>query len=262
MPDKQTRHSSELNGPAKAHLAGNSLMLEICVDSLDLALAAARGGADRIELCGPLYGGGITPSAGVAAAARNMIDLPLAMLVRPRIGLFTVSAAEFEVMRRDVLYAGEIGMNLVVLGILRQDRRVDVERTRELVELAGPMQVTFHRGFDEAPDPKQALNDVIATGAARVLTSGGSADALQGAASVSRLQQAAHGRVTMLLCGGIRVSTIRRALAIAQVQEVHAALRSNLGPHHADHPLSRSELDKFTAAVAGLKSQMRGDRPS
>jgi copper homeostasis protein len=110
-----------------------------------------------------------------------MIDLPLAMLVRAGIGPFIAFAAEFEVMRRDVLYAREFGMDIVVIGILREEGDVDVEPTSELVALAKPMRVTFHRAFDAAADQNQALADVIQTGAARILTSGASFTALQGA---------------------------------------------------------------------------------
>ncbi len=252
MPDPLTSKNSIQNGLAK-----DGLVLEICVDSLDLALAAARGGADRIELCGPLHDGGITPSAGVAAAARAMIDLPLAMLVRARTGPFTASAAEFEVMQRDVLYAREIGMDMVVLGILRADRTVDVERTRDLVTLAQPMQTTFHRAFDATPDPEQALVDVIETGATRVLTSGGSTTALQGALQVARLQDAARSRITMLLCGGIGLLSIREAVAISKVREVHAALRDSVGPNYALGCPLPEELERFASAVSTLKLRMR-----
>ncbi len=230
--------------------------LEICVDSLGLALAAEQGGADRIELCGPLHGGGITPSAGLAAAARAKINVPLAMLVRVRTGAFTVSAAEFEVMRRDVLYARELGMDVVVLGILRDDQTVDVERTGALVELSRPMQVTFHRAFDVAVDREQALADVIATGATRILTSGASASALLGAAAVAHLRERAATRITMLLCGGVGVTNVKQAMAISGTSEVHAALRSSVAIDASTGTHSDADLDHFAASVAKLKTRM------
>ena len=118
-------------------------LLEICVDSLDLALAAVRGGADRLELCGPLFDGGVTPSAGFVAAARRMIDLPLAMLVRPHAGSFTPSDAEFEVMRQDILYARNIGIEIIVLGLLHSDQTIDIERTRSWSNLRGLWRSRF-----------------------------------------------------------------------------------------------------------------------
>ena len=236
---------------------GRRVTLEICVDSLDLALAAVRGGADRIELCGPLYGGGITPSAGLARAARGAIDLPLAMLVRPRTGPFTVSEAEFEVMRQDVLFAREIGMDIAVLGILREDRTVDVERTRELVERALPMQVTFHRAFDATADQEQALADVISTGANRILSSGARANALLGAPAVARLRAAADGQVDLILCGSIGASTIRQAVTLSGVREIHAALRNSVRASQLNGMMRAGDLDHFAEAVAKLKSRMR-----
>ncbi len=234
-----------------------SVTLEMCVDSFDLALAAARGGADRIELCGPLHGGGITPSAGLARAARTAIDRPLAMLVRPRTGPFTVSASEFEVMRQDVLFAREIGMDRVVLGILREDRTVDVERTRELVAGARPMQVTFHRAFDATIDPEQAMMEVLRAGADRILTSGASATAVLGAPAVAGLRRAAAGRIGMILCGSIGFSTVRQALAISGVQEIHAALRNSVRASQANGTMRAEDLDHFADAVAKLKSRVQ-----
>lgn len=232
------------------------ITLEICVDSLGLAQAAAHGGADRIELCGPLQDGGITPSAGLAVAARRAIALPIAMLVRPRTGAFTASEAELEVMRQDVSFARDIGIDLVVLGLLRQDRTVDVEGTRALVELARPMQVTFHRAFDETPDLHEALNDVIQTGAARILTSGARSSSIQGAPLVAGLRQAAGDRIGLLLCGGISSANVRQALEISGVHEVHAALRKNVHVEPSTGIVSQESLRQFSEAVNKLKQEM------
>ena len=231
--------------------------LEICVDSLDLAVAAARGGADRIELCGPLQGGGTTPSAGFVAAARSTLHLPLAMLIRPRTGAFTASAAEFEVMRHDLLFARATGIDIAVLGILHADRTVDVARTRELIAIAQPMQVTFHRAFDVTADPFTAIEAVINTGATRILTSGASSTAVQGASMVARLRDAAADRLGLLLCGSISSATVAQALAVSGASEVHAALRSSIGPHPLSAPLSEEGKEHFTEAVAQLKCSLR-----
>jgi copper homeostasis protein len=235
---------------------GQNLTLEICVDSLGLALAAARGGADRIELCGPLHDGGITPSAGLAAAARRSVDLPIAMLVRSRTGAFTATADEFEVMRQDVLYARSIGMNLVVLGILHEDRTVDIERTRELVECAGPMEVTFHRAFDAAHDLKAALRDVKETGATRILTSGGRPSAVLGAPVVHDLLAEADDQIGLLLCGGISSTTVRQVLDSSGVHEVHAALRSSIRVRPQTGSIPEESLEHFADCVSKLKEKM------
>ena len=235
---------------------GQNLTLEICVDSLGLALAAARGGADRIELCGPLHDGGITPSAGLAAAARSSIDLPIAMLVRSRTGAFTATADEFEVMRQDVLYARSIGMNLVVLGILHEDRTVDIKRTRELVECAGPMEVTFHKAFDAALDLKAALHDVKQTGATRILTSGGKPSAVLGAPVVRDLLSEAGGQIELLLCGGISSATVQQVLDRAEVREIHAALRNSIRVKPQTGSISQESLEHFSDCVRKLKEKM------
>lgn len=146
--------------------------LEVCAGSLASCLAAARGGAARVELCASLEAGGVTPSPGMIALARQRLDIGLHVIVRPRGGDFLYADDEFEVMRRDVLACRELGADGVALGLLTADGDVDVERTRELVRLAGPMTTTFHRAFDMARYPEQALEQVIASGCRRVLTSG------------------------------------------------------------------------------------------
>jgi copper homeostasis protein len=227
-------------------------LLEICVDSLDLALAAVQGGADRLELCGPLFDGGITPSAGFVAAARSMIDLPLAMLVRPRAGSFTPSTAEFEVMRQDILHARNLGIDIIVLGLLHSDQLIDVERTRELVELARPLEVTFHRAFDVSPNLQESLASVLKTGATRILTAGGQSSAVSGAATVKELQETAGNRIGFLLCGGITAATVSSALETSNVAEVHAGLRNS-----ARTALSARHFELFTASVDALRQKIR-----
>lgn len=227
-------------------------LLEICVDSLDLALAAARGGADRLELCGPLNDGGVTPSAGFVAAARRMIALPLAMLVRPRTGSFTPSSTEFEVMRQDILYGRDIGVDIIVLGVLHSDQTIDVERTRELVELAQPLEVTFHRAFDVSPNLGESLASVMQTGATRILTAGGQGSAVSGAATVRELRETADGRIGFLLCGGISAATVGSALETSNVVEVHAGLRNS-----ARSAISARNFEVFTSSVEALRQKMR-----
>ncbi|HEX4021659.1 MAG TPA: copper homeostasis protein CutC [Acidobacteriaceae bacterium] len=230
--------------------------LEICVDSLELAQAAVLGGADRIELCGHLHDGGISPSAGLTQAVRNSIQVPLAVLVRSRTGAFTASDEEFEVMRQDILIARKTGVDIVVLGILHADRTVDIERTRQLVELARPMQVTFHRAFDVCPNLEVALDAVLATGADRILTSGASSSAIAGAPTVNKLRKVADGRVTLMLCGSISPATIRRALHLSGVQEAHASLRSSTRAKAAIGAAHVAYREQFIGRVRELKRLM------
>ena len=151
----------------------NRYLLEISVEHAEAASAAERAGAHRIELCGDLSVGGITPSVEMIRTVRTQVRLPIFSMVRPRGGDFVYSAAEFELMKDDIATAKSLQMDGVVLGILKNDRRVDLDRTQQLVELAHPLPITFHRAFDECTDLLHSLEDVIATGAARILTSGG-----------------------------------------------------------------------------------------
>jgi len=149
-----------------------AILLEVCLDSVASAVASEKGGAQRVELCGSLGDGGVTPSAGLIATVRKGIKIAMHVLIRPRPGDFCYTADEFDVMKRDILLAKQLGANGVALGILDRQDRVDVPRTKELLELARPLSVTFNRAFDLTVDLSSALEDVVKSGADRVLTSG------------------------------------------------------------------------------------------
>ncbi|MBC8497251.1 MAG: copper homeostasis protein CutC [Anaerolineales bacterium] len=206
----------------------NRLILEVCVDSVESAMAAEQGGADRVELCDNLLAGGTTPSAGVIELARNNLDLGLQVMIRPRGGDFCYSDIEFEIMRRDIEVAKQLGADGVVFGILRPDGSVDMERSATLVELAHPLNVTFHRAFDVSRDAHQSLADLISLGVNRILTSGQAFSALEGLDLIAELVQIAGDRVIIMPGGGTE-RNIQKVVASSGVKEVHV-----VGPQIVD----------------------------
>jgi copper homeostasis protein len=202
----------------------NRCVLEICVESVDHAVAAERGGADRIELCSDLSSGGITPSAGLMQTARRHVNVPIHVLIRPRAGDFCYSDRELETMRADIHAAKQVGMDGLVLGILDENSRVDVERTKMLVAFARPLPVTFHRAFDLAKNAATALEDVIQTGASRILTSGGEQRATDALSILTRLVRLAKNRILIMPCGGINSANIVSIVQTTSVREVHTSV--------------------------------------
>jgi len=201
------------------------MVLEICVDSVESARAAQAGGAQRVELCSSLIEGGVTPSSGLISAVRECLTIPMVTIVRPRGGDFFYSREEIGVIRKDIAAARDQGANGVALGVLLRDGQVDIERTRELVELARPMQVTFHRAIDWAPDMEEALEQVIVAGADRILTSGGAPTAMLGVKRIACMVARADRRIGVMVCGTVRKHNIGEIARRTHALEFHASLR-------------------------------------
>jgi len=202
------------------------IRIEVCVDSVASAIAAQRGGARRIELCSNLLEGGVTPSAGLIELVRAETSIGLQVMIRPRGGDFCYTPKEFETMRHDIAFAKKLGADGVVLGILDPHGNVDIERTRELVELARPLDVTFHRAFDMSADLLRALEDICATGVDRLLTSGGEQSALQAVDMIAQLVRAARGRVVITAGGGIGCDNAASIIERTGILEIHVGLGS------------------------------------
>jgi copper homeostasis protein len=202
---------------------GDRIKMELCVYSIQSALEAEAGGADRIELCDNPPQGGTTPSYGTILGARRALKGTLHVIVRPRGGDFLYSDAEFAVMKDDIDVCKQLGVHGVVVGILRPSGTVDKARTRELVERAKPMSVTFHRAFDMAADPKQALEDIIETGCARVLTSGQQPTAMEGIELIAKLVEQAGQRIIVMPGVAIRDHNITELIRVTGAREFHTA---------------------------------------
>ncbi len=201
------------------------MVLEICAFNLPAALAAQRAGADRIEFCCGPEEGGITPSAGLIRTAREVLQIPLYPIIRPREGDFLYSEEEFQTMLRDVQYCKETGCDGVVIGMLTADGSVDRPRCAKLVETAYPLGVTFHRAFDRAVNPFEALEVIVGLGCERILTSGQQPAAMEGAELLYQLVREADDRIVIMPGSGVRASNIAELAAKTKAVEFHTTAR-------------------------------------
>lgn len=232
---------------------------------------AQTAGANRVELCAAMYDGGTTPSAGIIRMARKLLSIELYVMIRPRGGDFLYSGQEFELMKEEIRHVKESGADGVVLGILKADGMVDVERTRELVELAAPLKVTFHRAIDMTRDLNEALEDVIRAGCYRVLTSGGRNTVAEGLEQIRALTKRAAGRVQVMAGSGVNAANTR-SLLDAGVDAVHLSGKSgrdsrmvyrnpdvSMGgvPGLPEYEQYYSDVEKIEAVVKEAKDDFR-----
>lgn len=198
-----------------------NVLVEACCDSVYTALAAQDAGAGRIELCGP-GDGGTTPSLGLIARCRDLLTIPLHVMIRPHTRDFIYHEDDLDVMANDIVTARTLGVDGVVLGPLQRDDTVHMQQLATLAEIANPMTVVFHRAFDRTPDPFAALHTLMLTGVKMVLTSGQAATALDGAATLTALRQRGGDRLTILAGGGVRGGNVKELVARTELQQVHA----------------------------------------
>ena len=201
-----------------------SVSVEICVASIDGALAAARGGADRIELNSGLALGGVTPSIGLATKVVAEVDIPVISMLRPRESGFSYSENEFDVMRRDLDALLEAGVAGIAFGVLTADGSVDTARCERLISQMGDREPVFHRAFDVVKDADAALQSLMDLGVKRVMTSGLAATAAEGSDRIRELIQVAGDSVGILAAGGVRSHNVDQLIAKTGCQHVHAAL--------------------------------------
>jgi copper homeostasis protein len=203
-------------------------LLEVAANSVASAFAAQEGGAGRVELCASLDEGGITPSHGTIALAREGLSVPLYVLIRPRAGDFLYENAEIEAMLDDIVHCAELGCDGVVVGALTAEGEVDVEACRLFLRAAGSMGVTFHRAFDLVDDRSATLETLVDLGFERVLTSGGMPSAVAGAASIARLVAQAGGRIVVMPGAGIEPDNVASLRDVTRAREFHASAKRHL----------------------------------
>jgi copper homeostasis protein len=204
-------------------LSVHEARIEACVNSVESAVEAEIGGAYRVELCDNLHDGGTTPSLGAIEAAREKLGIKLNVIIRPRGGDFLYSDLELDIMKADVSAARAAGADGVVFGILMTVGSVNVEQSRQIVELAGPMSTTFHRAFDMCADPFAALEDLVSLGIDRVLTSGQRPSAIEGAPLLEKLVASAGERIVVMPGVGIDSSNIARLIRLTNARECHVS---------------------------------------
>ena len=203
--------------------------MEVCVDSVESAVNAQRGGASRLELCSCLAEGGITPSLGLLRVVKCEVTIPVFVMIRPRGGDFAYSEQEFEVMKEDLRLIREVApADGFVFGILTPEGHVDEKRCRELMELAHPLPTTFHRAFDMTRDPFRAMETIISLKMERILTSGHDSSALEGLLLIKKLVEKAQGRIIIVPGGGINERNLERIMSGSGCNEFHCSARSSV----------------------------------
>lgn len=202
--------------------------LEVIGFNVQSCIIAQSCGAYRIELCDNPNEGGTTPSYGFIKAAREKLQIELYPIIRPRGGDFLYNEDEFEIMKTDVMICKELGCDGVVIGILQADGTVDKARCKQLVELAYPLGVTFHRAFDRVNDASQALEDIIEIGCEKILTSGLRPTALEGAETIATLIKQADERIMIMPGSGVRSANIIELAEKTGATEFHTSARINM----------------------------------
>lgn len=202
--------------------------LEVCCDSIGDVVAAASGGADRVELCAALPVGGVTPSRGLVESALKAAKphgCAVHVLIRPRPGNFVYTPEERAVMLADIRACREMGVDGVVIGALTEDFEIDMATSQALMECASGMSATYSRAFDLVGDPEKALEQVAILGCDRLLTSGTAKTAMEGRDTLRRLVAAAGGRVSIMAASGVSLTNFREIIAATGVREIHGSLR-------------------------------------
>lgn len=235
--------------------------LEICSFNLASALIAQQAGAQRVELCASPEEGGTTPSQGVIRAAREQLHIDLYPIIRPRGGDFLYTEEEFQVMLKEIAFCKEVGCNGVVIGLLNTDGTIDKKRASRLVEAAWPLGVTFHRAFDWAINPFEAMEDIISIGCERILTSGQRPTALEGVDMLNELVRQADDRILIMPGSGVRSSNITSLVEKTDAPEYHTSARIRVASTmeyvntamHEEQLVTMADGEEIEKIVASLR---------
>ena len=200
------------------------MIKEACVESFEKALEAQSNGANRIELCENLAVGGTTPSYGTVKICLEKLNIPIFPMIRARGGNFVYSKDEIEIMKEDIKIFKELGVKGVVLGCLISNNKIDLELTKELVDLAYPMEVTFHKAIDEIQNPLDYIDDLVNIGIKRILTSGGKATALEGKDLINEMIKKSNGRLKIVVAGKVTKENLNGLSNLISANEFHGKL--------------------------------------
>ena len=224
-------------------------ILELCAGSVESAIAARDGGAQRIELCAALEVGGVTPSAGLIAEARKIEGVVLNVIIRPRGGDFLYNEYEAACMEQDIRTCKQLGVDGVVIGALTADGDIDTALCKRLITAADGMSVTFHRAFDMCRDPRKALEELITIGCDRVLTSGQAATAEAGVPLLKELVEQSAERIIIMPGCGVNSSNAASILESTGANEIHASARKSVGSgmkfRHSGVSMGNPDSDEY-----------------
>ncbi|HEX3166685.1 MAG TPA: copper homeostasis protein CutC [Chitinophagaceae bacterium] len=222
-------------------------LIEIATSDFLTTKSAVEGGADRIELCANLAEGGTTPSYAHIKKCREAFDIVLFPIIRPRGGDFLYTKDEFEIMKNDIKLCKELGCEGIVIGLLNMDGTIDMTRTSELIELAYPLEVTFHRAFDRCKDPFAALEELIEIGCQRILTSGQKPTVSEGVDLIAELNKKADDRIIILPGSGVRKDNIKMLAEKIGCLEFHSSLRGKAkSPMQFIHPAFADSAESYS----------------
>ena len=226
------------------------ILVEVCAQSYISAMIAEQAKADRIELCAALEVGGLTPSVSLILAVQRDLTIPVCVLVRPRAGDFCYTKEEFEIIKNDVIWCRDNGIDGVVVGCLDENNELDEAKMKELARLAYPMEVVCHKAFDQTPNPSVSLEKLINWGYDRILTSGGAKNVVEGTPILNKLVKQAADRIEILAGGSIRSNNVLELVQATGVAQVHTSANK----FYADKNCSETDLEEVKKIIQALRS--------